>query len=129
MGKATVLFIGRWQPFHQGHKALIDSELNKGNNVIIALRDTDCYNNNNNPYTITERILMIKKVYTDACVYPVEARKARILIMAIPDLTDVAYGRKVGWGIKEIRLDKKTESISATKIRKGELKNETNSMD
>jgi len=29
----------------------------------------------------------------------------------------IKSSRKVGWGIREIKLDEKTEAISATKIR------------
>lgn len=41
----------------------------------------------------------------------------KIKVIVIPDISEVCYSRKVGWGIREIRLDKETERISATKIR------------
>jgi hypothetical protein len=41
----------------------------------------------------------------------------KVKIIPIPDVEDVCYGRGVGWGIREIRLDAQTEEISATKIR------------
>jgi hypothetical protein len=41
-----------------------------------------------------------------------------IKIVLIPDITEVIYGRNVGWGIREIRLPKDIEEISGTKIRK-----------
>ncbi len=41
----------------------------------------------------------------------------RLEILTIPDIEDVCYGREVGWGIRQIKLDEKTEAISATKIR------------
>jgi len=46
-----------------------------------------------------------------------------IMIIAMPglDIEEVVYDRQVGWGIRELRLDSKTEDISATKIRE-ELK-------
>src|SRR3989344_3626857 len=37
------LFIGRWQPFHDGHKKLIDVVLKEGGKVLIAVRDTPVF--------------------------------------------------------------------------------------
>ena len=34
------LFIGRYQPLHEGHKKLIQKVLDEGKNVLVALRDT-----------------------------------------------------------------------------------------
>lgn len=102
------LFIGRWQPFHDGHKALIDKVLDEGKDILIACRETGI--NDKNPYTYEQRVDQIRKVYPD---------KERVQIMKIPDVEEVCFGRDVGWGVREIRLDKKTESISSTKIRKG----------
>ncbi len=42
----------------------------------------------------------------------------RVEIIYIPDITEVCYGRKVGWGIRRIPLPEEIESISGTKIRK-----------
>lgn len=39
--KKYALFIGRWQPFHNGHKHLIDSALLRGDDVCIAIRNTE----------------------------------------------------------------------------------------
>jgi len=35
--KTSSLFVGRWQPFHEGHKALIETVLKKGKPVVIAI--------------------------------------------------------------------------------------------
>lgn len=40
-----------------------------------------------------------------------------IEIISVPNITEVCHGRKVGWSVKEIKLDAETEEISATKIR------------
>lgn len=100
------LFIGRWQPFHDGHKKLIQSVLDEGKNVLIAIRDTEV--SEKNPYSVRERHDMIDKAFPDV---------SRVKIIAIPDIEEVCYGRDVGWGIREIRLDPETEEISGTKIR------------
>ena len=102
------LFIGRYQPFHDGHEKLIGSVLNEGNAVVIAVKETPF--NEKNPYTLEERIARIKRIYGD---------DPRVKIITIPDITEVCYGRDVGWGIRRIRLDRQTEEVSATKIRGG----------
>ena len=33
------MFIGRWQPWHAGHRWLIDQRLNEGKEVLLAVRD------------------------------------------------------------------------------------------
>lgn len=103
------LFIGRYQPLHEGHIKLINKVLDEGKPVVVALRDTPI--DESNPYTIEERKEMFAKAFGD-----------KVQVIAIPDIAEVCYGRKVGWGIREIRLDEDTESISATKIRE-EMKN------
>jgi len=95
---------GRWQPLHAGHKALIDKLLNEGHDVVIGIRDTLV--NPENPYTVSERRRMIRAAYGD-----------RVEITVIPDFDVIAYGRKVGWGLREIRLDEQIEAISGTEIR------------
>lgn len=100
------LLIGRWQvsKLHAGHLALIDKVRQEGKNIAIGVRDTDM--SEENPYSAEERVDMIEKCVPDA----------KVFIM--PDIEEVVYGRGVGWGIREIRLDEETESISATEIRK-----------
>ena len=98
------LFIGRYQPLHQGHIALIQRVLDEGKSICVALRDTEI--DENNPYSTEQRKEMFFKEFKD-----------KVKVIVIPDIEEVCYGRKVGWGIREIKLDKKTESISASKIR------------
>lgn len=97
------LFIGRWQPLHQGHLALFDKIRKEGRQILIGIRNTGV--NEENPYSVQERIDMIKKQVPDA------------EVVVIPDIEAVCYGRKVGYEIREIKLDEKLEKISATKIR------------
>jgi adenylylsulfate kinase len=97
------LFIGRWQPPHEGHKKLIG----KRKNVVIAVRDTPI--SKKNPYTFRQRKKMLKEMFGD------------IKIIKIPDISEVCYGRKVGYKITRIKLNKKLEDISATKIREASM--------
>ena len=98
------LFIGRWQPLHDGHKALFDKVRGEHKNILIGIRDTEI--DESNPLTAGERIEMIKEQVPDA------------EIVVIPDVSEVVHGRGVGWDVREIKLDAETEMISATDIRR-----------
>lgn len=102
------LFVGRWQPFHKGHKALIETVLKKGKLVVIAIRDTEI--DHCNPFSTFERWSMIQKAlaeYGDL-----------VKVIVIPDIDEICYGRDVGYGIRKIDLDQQLENISGTKTRK-----------
>ena len=103
------LMIGRFQPFHDGHEALVRALLAEGKNVCIAIRST--MRDKSNPYSIEQRMRMIQDRLK------LEIFNRKVVVSVIPDIEEVVYGRKVGWGIREIKLDEKTEEISATKIR------------
>lgn len=101
------LFVGRFQPFHAGHRALIDSVLAEGKTVLIAIRETPL--SGSDPYSVEQRAEMIRATYPD---------EEQVAIISIPDISEVCYGREVGYAIREIRLDAATEAISGTAIRK-----------
>jgi len=97
------MFIGRFQPFHDGHKTLIQTLLDEGREVIVAIRDTET--SESNPYSFQERINMVLDAFPD------------IAVILIPDIEEVVYGRDVGYGIRKVSLPEDVEAISATKIR------------
>lgn len=103
------LFIGRFQPLHFGHVKLMRTVLDEGGKVCIGIRDTK--KDKKNPYSVIERIDMIREEFSP------EIKAGTVKYVKMPDILDVCYGRDKGWGIRQIKLDKKTESISATKIR------------
>lgn len=109
--KVYSLIIGRFQPLHQGHIKLIRTVLDEGKDVLIAIRNTK--KNENNPYSVEARKEMFYREFMK------EIREYRMEVIVIPDIKEVVHGRAVGWGIRQIRLDRKTEAISATEIRKG----------
>jgi hypothetical protein len=41
-------------------------------------------------------------------------------VVRVPNITNICYGRDVGYKIEEIKLSKQIEDISATKIRESE---------
>ena len=103
------MFIGRWQPWHQGHRWLIDQRLKESKNVLICIRDmaTD----EKNPYTSEEVKNNIENELKDL----VQQQKIKVLV--IPDIESINYGRGVGYEIIEHIPPNKIGQISATKIR------------
>ena len=108
-------FIGRWQPLHDGHKALFQQVLDEGGNVLIMIRDMQP--DEKNPYTATEVFSNIHDQYREL----IEA--GRVKVMKIPDICSVDFGRGVGYDIVEWIPPADIAEISATKIRES-LKSE-----
>ena len=105
------LFIGRFQPLHEGHVALMRKVLDEGKRVAVALRPADF--TPANPFSNYERLEMFRGAFPEF--------GGRLVVFCLPvDIAEVCYGRKVGWGVREIRLDADTEAISATAIREGQ---------
>jgi len=104
------MFIGRWQPWHKGHRWLIDQRLNDGKSVLICIRDMKT--DENNPYTPKEVKDNLEKELEDLIVLN------KVKIMIIPDIESINYGRGVGYDIVEHIPPKTIKEISATKIRK-----------
>lgn len=61
----TLVFIGRFQPFHNGHKAVIDKALEKADKVIVLIGSSFAARDLRNPFTFEERKEMIESVYSD----------------------------------------------------------------
>tara|TARA_Y100001973_G_C5165064_1_gene315635 strand:+ start:98 stop:448 length:351 start_codon:yes stop_codon:yes gene_type:complete len=103
------LFIGRWQPWHDGHKWLIDQRLKEGKKVCIAVRDVEP--SKDQPWTADEIIQNIReKLYF-------EVTEDKVIIIKIPDIESINYGRGVGYDIIEHIPPDNIEKVSATKIR------------
>ena len=103
------LFIGRWQPWHDGHKWLIDQRLKEGKKVCVAVRDVEP--SEDQPWTADEIIQNVKEqLYF-------EVTEDKVKIIKIPDIESVNYGRGVGYDIIEHIPPQQVEEISATKIR------------
>jgi len=114
-GKQYSMFIGRWQPWHAGHKWLIDQRLEQGKNVLILIRDI--VPDEKNPFTAQEVENNIKKELWRL------VGEERVKVMVIPDIESVNFGRGVGYDIIEHIPPQEVSEISATKIRK-QLKQE-----
>lgn len=59
----ALVFIGRFQPFHNGHKAVIDAALKQAKEIVIVIGSSFQARNIRNPFTFEERKAMIKAVY------------------------------------------------------------------
>lgn len=111
--KDIVVFVGRFQPFHQGHKQIIQNELDEGKKVCVVVKFTKT--DKDNPYVPKEIKEMIRDEFGD-----------KVEVWDLPNFTDFIYGRKVGYNIRQVRLSEDLEKISATKIREGN-RDESNS--
>jgi len=106
--KPTALFIGRYQPFHAGHQRLIEEGLRRVGQACIAVRNTHGIDAKNPlPYfAVKQRIETALSTYA-----------GRFVVVPLPNITNVFYGRDVGYNVERIVLDEATEAISASKVR------------
>ena len=104
------MFIGRWQPWHNGHRWLINQRLDQGKNVLICVREVS--KDDKNPYDPLEVKKNIENVLSDYI------KSKRIKVIVIPDIESVNYGRGVGYDIIEHIPPSEVGKISATEIRK-----------
>ena len=104
------MFIGRWHPWHNGHRWLIDQRLQEGKNVLICVREVS--KDDKNPYNPEEVKLNVENELQDL----IDSKKVKVII--IPDIESVNYGRGVGYDIIEHVPPSDISKISATKIRK-----------
>lgn len=104
------LFVGRWQPLHEGHKQLFQQVLDEGGNVLIAIREV-VEQDVKNPFTPLEVMRNIMNEYEE------EIKQNRVKVMIIPDICSIEFGRGVGYDIVERIPPAEISDISATKIR------------
>ena len=106
----TALIVGRWQPWHKGHRKLFEAALDKAERVLIGVRHTHA-SDEKNPLSFDEVKDFIdndlKKNYT-----------GKYDIIDLPNITNIIYGRDVGYKVEKISLGDDIEKISATQIRK-----------
>jgi cytidyltransferase-like protein len=107
--KPTALFLGRYQPWHPGHQRLIEEGLRRVGQACIAVRDTHRIDEKNPLpfFSVKQRI--------EAAL---SAHAGRFVVVPLPNITNVFYGRDVGYTVERIILDEATEAISATEVRR-----------
>jgi phosphopantetheine adenylyltransferase len=110
--KKRAIFIGRFQPYHQGHLSLVQQKLNDGVPALIMVRDIEP--DIKNPFTTQQTVDMIMTYHL--------SKGDDVEVMVIPDIESVNYGRGVGYEINEFTPPENLAWVSATKIRES-LKN------
>jgi adenylylsulfate kinase len=108
------LFIGRWQPLHEGHKQLFNQVIEQGGRVCIAIREGEV--NEKNPFTPREVMMNICKEMEQ------QVNSGKVKVIIIPDIDSVCFGRGVGYDVIEFIPPAEIAEISATKIRE-QMKN------
>jgi cytidyltransferase-like protein len=114
-GKQYSMVVGRFQPFHDGHKWLVNQCIKEGKNVLICIRDVQP--DEKNPFTTEQVHSNIVLELLDLI------SEGRVEIIKIPDIESINFGRGVGYDIIEHIPPQEVSEISATKIRE-QLKQE-----
>ena len=107
--KETVQMLGRWQPWHAGHRALFERAIAKTGQVVIQIRDCQGWQGSN-PFAIEQ-----VKSYIRRDLDPIY--QGQYEIQVVPNIVNITYGRDVGYKIEQETFDDAIHSISATKIR------------
>jgi cytidyltransferase-like protein len=108
-GKQYSMLVGRFQPFHDGHKWLMNQCLDEGKNVLICIRDIEP--DEKNPFTSDQVYKNISYELEDLI------SDGRVKVIVIPDIESINFGRGVGYDIIEHVPPQEVGDISATKIR------------
>ena len=103
------MFIGKWQPWHKGHKWLIEERLKLGKNILIGIREIE------NPKYTPKEIMM--RIFHD---FPNEVNVGTIDFVELPDIESVNYGRTVGYEIIEHIPPEDIGEIKGRDLRKNE---------
>jgi cytidyltransferase-like protein len=106
--KPTALFLGRFQPFHTGHRLLIEEGMRRLGQACIAVRDT---------YRVDEKNPLPFFAVKQRIEAALSDHAGRFVVVSVPNITKVFYGRDVGYDIERIVLDEAVEAISATRLR------------
>jgi len=116
--KPTVQMLGRWQPWHEGHRALFERCVVKTGQVIIQVRDVEGASGgieqDDNPFDWDSVCKNIEQDLADHGFI----RGKDYEIMLVPNIVNITYGRGVGYVFEEEVFDHSIHAISATKIRR-----------
>ena len=103
----TTLMLGRYQPWHEGHYALYKEAGKRTDQVLLGVRNT--YNTSEkDPLKFDEvKQYIAKDEFMDGA-----------LVLRLPNITNIVYGRDVGYKIEQVDLGATIHAISATEKRK-----------
>ena len=108
--KETVQQLGRWQPWHAGHRALFERLIQRTGQVVIQIRDCQGWQDSN-PFEIEKVKNFIKRDLDPLY-------QGQYEIQVVPNIVHIGYGRGVGYTMEEEKFDDSITSISGTAIRK-----------
>jgi nicotinamide mononucleotide adenylyltransferase len=122
--KPTTMLLGRWQPWHDGHTELFRRALAETGQVCIMIRDVGgivgedagagrTAAQTDNPFDME----VVKANIITALAKQGYEHKIDYVIMEVPNIVDISYGRGVGYTFTEHDLGSEIHNISATKIR------------
>lgn len=105
--KPTTLMLGRYQPWHEGHHALYEEAGRRTPQVMLGVRNT---------YKTTSKDpLNFDQVKEYIAQDPI---MEDAMVIKMPNITNIVYGRDVGYKIEQVKLGDEIEAISATQKRK-----------
>lgn len=119
----TSQMLGRWQPWHDGHTELFKRSFAETGQVVIMCRDV--FNiegdagagrtsaQDDNPFMWNQ----VEKNIEDALAKEGFTYEQEYIIMRVPNIVDISYGRGVGYTLTQHDLGATIHDISATKIR------------
>jgi hypothetical protein len=103
----TTLMLGRYQPWHEGHHALYKEAGKRTKQVLLGVRNT-YKTSEKDPLTFDEvRSYIAKDEFMNGS-----------MVLRLPNITNIVYGRDVGYKIEQIDLGAAIHAISATEKRK-----------
>lgn len=108
--RETVQMLGRWQPWHAGHRALFDRLIARTGQVVIQIRDVQGWQGSN-PFAVEQVKGFIKKDLDPLY-------QGQYEIQVVPNIVHIGWGRGVGYTSGEETFDSAVTDISATDIRK-----------
>jgi len=108
--KETVQMLGRWQPWHDGHRALFERLIARTGQVVIQIRDVQGWQGSN-PFEVEKVKSFIRRDLDP--IY-----QGQYEIQVVPNIVHIGWGRGVGYTHAEETFDESITDISATKIRK-----------
>ena len=122
--KPTTEMLGRWQPWHAGHTALFKKALLETGQVCIMVRNVGGIVGNDagagrtvaqddNPFDFET----VQKNIKDGLEKEGFTYGKEYVIMLVPNIVDISYGRGVGYTFTQHELGEEIHNISATKIR------------
>ena len=122
--RPTTQMLGRWQPWHPGHTALFKKALLETGQVCIQIRDVGgivgqdagagrTAAQTDNPFDLDT----VKANIVDALAAEGFVLDEDYIIMLVPNIVDISYGRGVGYTFTQHDLGEDIHNISATKIR------------